>query len=399
MRCPKFIISISRWHKNLKHGEDVSQFPLFRYCAIKKYSILPVCALAIILLITATYGEAARLKDVVDIEGVRANQLTGFGVVVGLNGTGDSGASFTAQSLAMMLERMGISTHQGFKVKNIASVMVTASLPPFSTQGSKLDVTISSLGDAKSLQGGTLILTPLKGADGKIYAVAQGPVSIGGFSAEGAASSVQKNHPTVARIAGGALVEREVSFDINQEFQLQLSLKNPDFTTTTRIVKLINNLFGEPLAAAKNSGNIQLIVPPSYQGRVVDFVTRLEGLQVEVDHIAKVVLNERTGTIVMGENVRVSTIALAHGGLSISVSETPRVSQPGAMSKGSTVVTDSTNVSVKEDDARVLEVEAGVTLGDLVRGLNSLGVTPRDLISILQSIKAAGALQAELEIL
>ncbi|WP_130472139.1 flagellar basal body P-ring protein FlgI [Candidatus Magnetaquicoccus inordinatus] len=355
---------------------------------------------ALLLLLLSTTSHAARLKDVVEIEGVRGNPITGFGLVVGLNGTGDSSAAFTNQSLTMMLERMGISTPQtGVKVKNIASVMVTATLPPFARQGGKLDVTISSLGDSKSLQGGTLILTPLKGADGKIYAVAQGPVSIGGFAVEGAAQSVQKNHPTVGRIAGGAVIEREIPFELNQEFQLQLSLRNPDFTTATRVVKSINNLFGEPLASARDSGTVQLTIPSTYQGKVVDFVSRLENLQVDPDQTAKVVLNERTGTIVMGENVRVSTVALAHGGLSIKITESPQVSQPNARSRGATVVTPKTDIEVKEKDGKVLEMEAGVTLGELVRGLNSIGVTPRDLIAIMQSIKASGALQAELEIL
>ncbi|MBF0461298.1 MAG: flagellar basal body P-ring protein FlgI [Magnetococcales bacterium] len=364
-----------------------------------KLSSVVSCGLVLLLLTLANVGHAARLKDMVDIEGVRGNPLTGFGLVVGLNGTGDSSAAFTTQSLTMMLERMGISTPQGVKVKNIASVMVTATLPPFARQGGRLDVTLSSLGDAKSLQGGTLILTPLKGADGKIYAVAQGAVSIGGFAAEGASQSVQKNHPTVALVAGGATIEREVAFELNQEYQLQLSLRNPDFTTVTRVVKSINNLFGEPLATARDSGTVQLTIPPSYQGKVVDFVSRLESLQVDPDQTARVVLNERTGTIVMGENVRVSTVALAHGGLSIKITETPQVSQPNAKSKGETVVTPKTEVDAKEKEGKVLEMESGVTLGELVRGLNSIGVTPRDLIAILQTIKASGALQAELEIL
>ncbi|MBF0185304.1 MAG: flagellar basal body P-ring protein FlgI [Magnetococcales bacterium] len=365
-----------------------------------KASSYLLCGAALLLMLLANASQAARLKDVVEIEGVRGNPITGFGLVVGLNGTGDSSAAFTNQSLIMMLERMGISTPQsGVKVKNIASVMVTATLPPFARQGGKLDVTISSLGDAKSLQGGTLILTPLKGADGKIYAVSQGPVSIGGFAVEGAAQSVQKNHPTVGRIAGGAVIEREIAFELNQEFQLQLSLRNPDFTTATRVVKSINNLFGEPLASARDSGTVQLTIPPTYQGKVVDFISRLENLQVDPDQMAKVVLNERTGTIVMGENVRVSTVALAHGGLSIKITESPQVSQPNARGRGATVVTPKTDIDVKEKDGKVLEMEAGVTLGELVRGLNSIGVTPRDLIAIMQSIKASGALQAELEIL
>lgn len=355
--------------------------------------------LVIMLVVLTSTGYAARLKDVVDIEGVRDNPLTGFGLVVGLNGTGDSSASFTNQSLTMMLERMGVTTPVGVKVKNIASVMVTAVLPPFARQGGRLDVTLSSLGDSKSLQGGTLILTPLKGADGRIYAVAQGAISIGGFAVEGAAQSVQKNHPTVARISGGATVEREVGFDLNKENQLQLALRNPDFTTANRVVKSINNLFGEPLAHAQDSGTLILTIPPTYIGKVVDFISRMENLQVEPDQVARIVVNERTGTIVMGENVRVSTVALAHGGLSIRISENPQVSQPGPLSDGATTITPDTTVDAVEKEGKVLEMESGITLGELVRGLNSIGVTPRDLISILQAIKSAGALQAELEIL
>ena len=366
---------------------------------MKNISIVRCCVLAFMLLLLTSTGHTARLKDVVDIEGVRDNPLTGFGLVVGLNGTGDSSAGFTNQSLTMMLERMGVSSPQGVKVKNIASVMVTATLPPFARQGGRLDVVLSSLGDAKSLQGGTLVLTPLKGADGRIYAVAQGPVSIGGFAAEGAAQSVQKNHPTVARIAGGATIEREVGFDLSRERQLQLALRNPDFTTANRVAKSINSLFGEPLAHAKDSGTILLTIPTSYLGKVVDFVSRMESLQVDPDQVARVVVNERTGTIVMGENVRVSTVALAHGGLSIRITESPQVSQPNPMSPGVTAVTPQTNVEVGEAEGKVIEMESGITLGELVRGLNSIGVAPRDLIAILQAIKAAGALQAELEIL
>ncbi|MBF0620288.1 MAG: flagellar basal body P-ring protein FlgI [Magnetococcales bacterium] len=343
--------------------------------------------------------DAARLKDVTNIEGVRDNPLTGFGLVVGLNGTGDSSGAFTSQSMRMMLERMGVSTDQAVSVKNVASVMVTTTLPPFSRQGSRLDAVISSLGNAKSLEGGTLIMTPLKGADGRIYAVAQGPVSIGGFSAEGGNQEVRKNHPTVARIANGAIVEREVSFELNRENTLQLSLKNPDFTTANRVVSAINNLFGQPLSAARDSGTIRLTVPQGYKGRVVEFVARLENLQVESDQPAKIVVNERTGTIVVGEQVRVSTVALSHGSLSITIRETPQVSQPGPLSDGETVTDTQTDVQVEESDGRVIEMEEGVTLGDLVKGLNSIGVTPRDLIAILQAIKAAGALQADLEIL
>ncbi|MBF0188658.1 MAG: flagellar basal body P-ring protein FlgI [Magnetococcales bacterium] len=344
-------------------------------------------------------ASSARLKDVIDIEGVRDNPMTGFGLVVGLNGTGDSSAAFTSQSMRMMLERMGISTANGVSVKNVASVMVTSTLPPFARQGSRLDVTISSLGDAKSLQGGTLIMTPLKGADGRIYAVAQGPVSIGGFSAQGGNQGVQKNHPTVARIVGGAIVEKEVGFELNRERQLQLALRNPDFTTANRVVGSINGLFGQPIARARDSGTVTLTVPQEYKGRIVEFVARLENVQVESDIPARIVVNERTGTIVVGENVRISTVALSHGNLSVNIKDMANVSQPEPFGGGDTAITNETQVSVTEEEGRVIEMDEGVTLGDLVKGLNSVGVTPRDLIAILQAIKASGALQAELEIL
>ncbi|MEO5368281.1 MAG: flagellar basal body P-ring protein FlgI [Magnetococcus sp. WYHC-3] len=364
-----------------------------------KTTLGALLALGLLLGIPTQEAHAARLKDVVDIEGVRDNPLTGFGLIVGLNGSGDSSAAFTSQSLRTMLQRMGLSLNQQVNVKNVAAVMVTSSLPPFARQGSRLDVTLSSMGDAKSLQGGTLIMTPLKGADGRIYAVAQGPVSIGGFAAEGAGSGVQKNHPTVARISGGGTVEREVPFELNQERSLQLALKNPDFTTANRVVTAINGLFGEAVAQARDAGTVTLVVPKSYDGRVVELVSRMESLQVEPDLPARIVVNERTGTIVMGENVRISTVALSHGNLSLKITEAPEVSQPAPVSGGQTVVTPRTEVQATEQNARLLEMEEGVTLGQLVRGLNGVGVTPRDLIAILQSIKAAGALQAELEIL
>lgn len=343
--------------------------------------------------------DAARLKDVVDIEGVRDNPLTGFGLVVGLGGTGDSSAVFTNQSLRVMLERLGISVNQASRMANVASVMVTATMPPFARQGSRLDVTLSSVGDAKSLQGGTLIMTPLKGADGQVYAVAQGGIVLGGSSVSGANQSAQKNHTTVARITGGSIVEREIPFDLNHEESLQLALKNPDFTTANRVVASVNDLLGGVLATAVDSGTIRVKVPKDYKGQLVSLISRLENLQVDPDQRARVVVNERTGTIVMGENVRVSTVALAHGNLSIKVTESPSISQPAPLSDGQTAVVSDTTATQSETDAKVIQMNEGVTLGELVRNLNKIGVTPRDLITILQSIKAAGALQAELEIL
>ncbi|HIJ83498.1 MAG: flgI [Magnetococcales bacterium] len=343
-------------------------------------------------------AEAARLKDIVSIEGVRDNPLTGYGLVVGLGGTGDKNLT-ARKSIENLLQHLDISAI-GPSSKNSAAVLVTATVPPFARQGSQLDVTISSIGDAGSLQGGTLVMTPLKGADGRIYAVAQGPIALGGFSAVGNdQSKQQKNHTTVARISGGATVEREIPFELNKENSLQLTLKNPDFTTANRVVDSINEKLGGLNASARDSGTIALVVPPAYRGRIVSLVSQLEALQVEPDQPAKVVVNERTGTIVMGENVRVSTVALAHGNLSIKITEDFNVSQPNPLSLGVTVVTPDSQVSAKEENAQVVQMNEGVTLGDLVRNLNKIGVTPRDLITILQSIKAAGALQAELEIL
>ncbi|MBF0284385.1 MAG: flagellar basal body P-ring protein FlgI [Magnetococcales bacterium] len=333
-------------------------------------------------------AEAARLKDVVSIEGVRDNQLIGFGLVAGLNGTGDGKASFTNQSMVMMLERMGISSRDNLakmESKNVAAVMVTATLPPFARQGSRVDVILSSLGGAKSLEGGTLILTPLRGPDGQIYAVAQGPVSIGGMG--DAPQGTQKNHPTVGRITSGGIIEKEIAFDLNQERQLQLALKNSDFTTANRISSAINNLFGQPLAQSRDSGTVMVQLPESYQNRVVEFVARLENLQIESDTPARIVVNERTGTVVMGENVRVSSVALSHGNLNVRITPEVNPDQPPPVQTPQT------------QQARLIQMDEGITLGDLVRGLNSMGVSPRDLIAILQSIKAAGALQAELEIL
>ncbi|MBF0610197.1 MAG: flagellar basal body P-ring protein FlgI [Magnetococcales bacterium] len=348
-------------------------------------------------------GQAARLKDVADVEGVRDNQLIGFGLIAGLNGTGDSAnrSAFTTQSLVMMLERMGISARDSLKqigVKNLASAMVTANLPPFARQGTRLDVTLSSLGDAKSLEGGTLIMTPMKGADGRIYAVAQGPVSIGGIAPSGGGNTAgaQKNHPTVGRISGGAIVEREIEFELNQEQTLQLTLRNPDFTTANRTVGAINSLLGQPLAKARDSGTITLKVPKEYQDRVVEYIARLENLEIESDQSAKIVINERTGTVVMGENVRISTIALSHGNLNIRIRQPEETPKPATQRAAAG---QQAQRPVQEEIARLMEMDEGVTLADLVNGLNKVGATPKDLIAILQAIKSAGALQAEIEIL
>jgi flagellar P-ring protein FlgI len=354
------------------------------------------------LLVCPSWLGAVRIKDLADINGVRENQLVGYGLVVGLDGTGDGKKSlFTVQSMVSMLEKMGITINPNeIAVANVAAVMVTAALPPFAKSGNRIDVLVSSIGDAKNLQGGTLLMTPLKAANGRVYAVAQGPVSTGGFQATGAGAGVQKNFPTVGRVVGGALVEREVELDLNSRRDLTLSIHNPDFTTAMRMTEAINALFYDHIAAARDAGTVQVKVPMAYLGNIVGLVSMIEKLDVKPDMGAKVVINERTGTVVMGENVRISTIAIAHGNLSIVIKESPQVSQPLPFSEGGqTVVTPNTDLSVKEETRQLVLMEAGASIGDVVGALNALGVSPRDLIAIFQAIKAAGALQAELEVI
>jgi flagellar P-ring protein precursor FlgI len=355
-----------------------------------------------ILLMSA--ANAARIKDIADIKGVRQNQLVGYGLVVGLKGTGDSDdALFTIQSLASLLEKMGVTVQPDdiADVENVAAVMVTTDLPAFASQGSRIDVLVSSIGDAENLQGGTLLFTPLKGADGNVYAVAQGPVSTGGFTVSGnSGDEVQKNFPTVGRVVGGALVEQEIHSNFNQKDSLTLALHDPDFTTASRVAQAINRAFYSQLAQTENAGSIQVSVPENYLGNTVQFVTMIESLGVTPDMVSKVVVNERTGTVIMGENVRISTIAIAHGNLSIQIDESQNVSQPLPFSRGGrTVVTPESDIVVQEGKNPIFLVESGVSIGELVKALNALGVSPRDLIAIFQALKAAGALQAELEII
>jgi len=359
---------------------------------------------ALITLISILFlsnAHAVRIKDIAEIKGVRGNQLVGYGLVVGLDGTGDGKKSeFTIQSMARMLEKMGMAVDpDDIDVKNVAAVMITAELPPFARAGSRIDVLVSSIGDADNLQGGTLLFTPLKAADGKVYAVAQGPVSTGGFSAKGSGGSVQKNFPTVGRVAGGALVEKEVSSNFAQKKTISLALNSPDFTTASRVAQAINSALNSPLAQTPDAGTIEVKVPENYYGNIVGFVSMMESLDVTPDAVAKVVFNERTGTVVMGENVRISTIAIAHGNLSIQIKESSDVSQPLPFSQGETVVTPETDISIKEDKSLLFLVNSGVNIGEVVRALNALGVSPRDLISIFQALRVAGALQAKLEIM
>jgi len=344
-----------------------------------------------------------RIKDVADFEGVRENQLVGYGLVVGLAGTGDSlrNSPFTRQSLASMLERLGVNASNGnLNTRNVAAVMVTANLPPFASQGSRIDVTVSALGDARSLAGGQLLVTPLMGADQQVYAVAQGPLAIGGFAASGqSGSSVTRGVPTAGRIASGALVEREIMFDIAAQQELRLSLRNPDFTTAQRIADAINGAVGMEAARAANPGSVVLRRPAQYAGDMVSLVGRIENLEVEVDTPARIVIDESSGIVVMGENVKVSTVAIAQGNLTISIQEDPFVSQPAPFSRGATEVVPSSGVQVDEEQGGLVVVPGGVPLRQLVNGLNALGVTPRDMISILQALKAAGAIQAEIEVM
>ncbi|MDR3579097.1 MAG: flagellar basal body P-ring protein FlgI [Oryzomonas sp.] len=356
----------------------------------------------ILTLLLTSNAHAVRIKDIASFDGVRENQLIGYGLVVGLRGSGDSSqVLIQIQSVVNVLERMGISTNaSSIQLKNIAAVMVTATLPPFTNQGNKLDVLVSSMGDATSIAGGTLIMTPLRGGDNQVYAVAQGSVLTNSFAFGGQAASAQKNHPTAGTIPNGALVERELPNVLAGKTKLRLNLNKADFTTASRIEAVINGKFSSQIATTTDPGSVILKIPESYADRTVDFVAALETLEVRPDNLAKVVLNERTGTIVMGENVRISTVAVSHGNLSIVVKETPQVSQPAPLSSGGqTVTVPRTDLKVTEESRRLMVVPEGASIGDVVRALNFLGVTPRDLIGIFQAIKASGALQADLSII
>ncbi len=345
----------------------------------------------------------SRIKDLASVEGVRSNQLLGYGIVVGLNGTGDTlnNTPFTKQSLQAMLERLGVNTRgANMRTANVAAVMVTANLPPFATQGTRVDVTVSAMGDSKSLQGGTLLVTPLLGADGEVYAVSQGPVAISGFSAEGEASKITRGVPTVGRIANGGVVEREIDFALNKLQTLRLSLRNPDLTTARRVAAAINDFIGGDSAEPTDPSTVALQIPPRFKGNMIKLLTDIEQLRVEPDQGARVVIDERSGIIVMGKDVRVSTVAVAQGNLTVTISEQPQVSQPEPFSRGQTVLTPRTSVKVDTEGGNKLAlVKESVTLAELVDGLNALGIGPRDLISILQAIKSAGALQAEIEVM
>ncbi len=345
---------------------------------------------------------SARIKDIVNIEGVRENQLVGYGLVVGLNGTGDSlnNSPFTKQSLTAMLERLGVNTRgENMRTANVAAVMVTANLPAFASQGSRLDVNVAAIGDASSLQGGTLLVTPLLGADGEAYAIAQGSMTINGFSAKGDAASVVSGVPTTGRIASGGLIEREIGFVLGAQRTLRLSLRNPDLTTSRRVALAINDFIGTPCATPEDPTNIRITLPRNFNGNIVDLLTDVEQLVVQTDLPAKIVIDENSGIIVMGQDVRVSTVAVAQSNLTVTIAENPTVVQPNPLSQGQTAVQPSTTLNVNTVDSNLAVIPDSVTLQQLVDGLNALGIAPRDLIAILQAIKASGALQAEIEVL
>ncbi|HIJ42971.1 MAG TPA: flagellar basal body P-ring protein FlgI [Rhodospirillaceae bacterium] len=358
------------------------------------------------LLFVAVGGAQAssRIKDIVSFEGIRDNMLVGYGLVVGLNGTGDTlkDGHFTQQSLQAMLNRLGVKpTTAGITSDNVAAVMVTATLPPFARPGSRIDATVSALGDSESLLGGTLLVTPLLGADGEVYAVAQGQLAVGGFTAEGAAETITKGVPTSARIANGAIIEREVGFELTNMETVMLNLRNPDFTTARRIAQAVNAFLGSNSARPSDPSTVHIRVPKSYRQNVVNLMTDIEQLRIDPDQLARVIIDEQSGIIVMGENVRISTVAIAQGSLTIRITETQQVSQPGPFAEvGTTTTVERSDIEVEEDsDKRLMVVNEGVTLQELVNGLNALGIGPRDMITILQAIKAAGAMQADIQVM
>jgi flagellar P-ring protein precursor FlgI len=348
----------------------------------------------------------SRIKDIASFEGIRDNMLVGYGLVVGLNGTGDrlNNSAFTQQSLVAMLERLGVNTRDtALNTKNVAAVMVTSTLPPFSRQGSRIDVTVSALGDASNLIGGTLLVTPLMGADGQVYAVAQGQTTIGGFSAKGSSgSSLTQGVPTSGRIANGAIVEREINFDLASLEVLNIALRNPDLTTARHVAQAINRHLDTAASVPIDPATVQLIVPQAYRLNVALLLAEIEQLAVETDQVARVIIDDKSGVIVMGGDVRIDTVAIAHGNLTIKISETPQVSQPGAFAPegAETVTVERTDIDIDSaDDEQLTVLSRTVSLEELVTGLNALGIGPRDMITILQAIKAAGALQAEIEVM
>jgi len=350
---------------------------------------------------------AVRIKDIAQLHGVRNNQLMGYGLVSGLNGTGDDmkKSQFTLQAIYNMMTRNGITLNpdkiNDIKIKNVAAVIVIATLPPFARSGSTIDIQVSSMGDAKSLAGGTLLMTPLLGADGNVYAVAQGPLAIGAFSFGGKAAQAQKNHPTVGRVASGAIIEKNLSFDIGRDGTLEYQLRDADFTTSANMTATINRKFGSGTAFSDSSGSVKITIPKQFRNNIVPFISAVERLDVDADSIARVVVNERTGTIVMGKDVRLSTVAVSHGNLSLIITENYQVSQPNPFAEGETVIAPQTDITVAEEDGQLvlLNMKKGISIGEIANALNAIGATPRDLIAIFQAIKASGSMHGDLIIL
>lgn len=371
---------------------------------LKKNYIAIIVSLLIFLVLPA---QAARIKDIASLTGVRSNSLIGYGLITGLNGTGDDmkKSVFTLQAIYNLMIRNGITVDpdnlRNIKLKNVAAVMVTADLPAFAKPGSTIDVQVSSIGDAKSISGGTLIMTPLKGADGNVYAVAQGPLTNGAFAYGGKAAKVQKNHPTAGRIANGATIENTVPVDLGIAGQLNYQLDNADFTTASNISQAVNQLYGPDTAFPTDSGSVAISVPQIFQDHMVQFISSIETIEVDIDSVARVVVNERTGTVVMGKNVTLSTVAVSHGNLSLVIDERADVVQPNPFAFGQTVETPRTDITLVEEEGQltVLNMKEDVNIGDVVSALNAIGATPRDLIAILQAIKASGSMQGDLIIL
>lgn len=357
-----------------------------------------LCVLCGLIAAAPVLAEAVRIKDLVEVDGVRGNDLVGYGLVVGLNGTGDGirNAPFTEEIMANMLERLGVNvTGEEYRPKNVAAVFVTATLPPFGRAGSRIDVTVSAIGDAKSLLGGTLVMTPLNGADGQIYAVAQGTIIAGGVSAEGDAGRVVQGVPTAGTIPSGGRIEREVPFDFTTVSTLRLALRSADFTTAARIEAVVNAEFGTTVATMLDPGTVALDLDRAGMRSPAHALGRIEGLLVEPETRARVVVDQRSGTIVMGADVRISRVAVAQGNLTLRVEENPMVVQPNPFAEGETVIVPRTNAEIAEDGTGLAEITGGTSLSEVVAGLNALGVAPHDMIDILKSINAAGALHAE----
>lgn len=372
------------------------------------HNLVTLCTVAgVVMLLLTADARAARLKDLAALQGVRNNQLLGYGLITGLNGTGDdmTKSRFTLQAIYNMIVRNGVTINpddiEDIKLKNVAAVMVTAQLPAFARPGSTIDVHVSSVGDAKSLAGGTLLMTPLHGADNKVYAVAQGPLAIGAFSFGGRAAQAQKNHPNAGNISGGAIVEGTVPVELGGNGSLLYQLNSADFTTAANMAAAVNSSFGENTAQPLDSGAVKIMIPPPFQDNTVNFIAALENIEVKADSIARVVVNERTGTIVMGKDVKLSTVAVSHGNLSLVIKESIDVVQPNPLAEGETVTGANTEIAVREDEGElvVLDMKEGVTIGEIATALNSIGATPRDLIAIFQAIKASGAMNGELIVL